>query len=349
MRGKTISAAQHHSQKIDKELQSCKPPWRVLLLGQGQSGKRTVMRQWKLAVEGGFSREERVEVRPWVFANIVSNLQSVCLGMSKLGLDFETRTAQEMSSQLLKWSPNLVFEENSFSLFPLVQTLLEDQQVQSCLKQGDQYGLSTSATYFFENISRFSHLDYLPSNSDVLRVNETKHGVTEQRVDLMNEFFMHLVDISRIRGERKKWIHMFENIDLAVFCVDLVCYYKPTFYASSTSYDCLRETLTYFESTISSMWFLSTPFVVLFTKTDLLQQDLETFPFSNFWPEYTGSNDYNSVCHYIVELFEQIAAKQNRTIYCHMVCATDTVGIKMTYETMREIIIKHGLEKLGLS
>ena len=59
------------------------------VIGAGESGKSTTLRQMKLIHSGGFSEQERLLWRPVVFRNIVESFRTIYEAMSKLNYQFD--------------------------------------------------------------------------------------------------------------------------------------------------------------------------------------------------------------------------------------------------------------------
>lgn len=62
---------------------------RILLLGQPESGKSTLVKQMKLINGGGFSNQELCTFRPVVIDNLISSMRFVLLGMSILEIPLQ--------------------------------------------------------------------------------------------------------------------------------------------------------------------------------------------------------------------------------------------------------------------
>ncbi len=57
--------------------------------GAGESGKSTVLKQMKLIYAQGFSKNEKLEWKPVVFANIVHSFRLIFDAMNELDIKFE--------------------------------------------------------------------------------------------------------------------------------------------------------------------------------------------------------------------------------------------------------------------
>lgn len=58
------------------------------LLGAGESGKSTIVKQMKIIHETGYSREECEQYRPVVYSNTIQSLMAIIRAMGQLRIDF---------------------------------------------------------------------------------------------------------------------------------------------------------------------------------------------------------------------------------------------------------------------
>ncbi|KAG5350473.1 guanine nucleotide-binding protein subunit alpha [Termitomyces sp. Mn162] len=84
-------AGKERSDAIDKQLEDdnkkFKKECKILLLGSGESGKSTIVKQMKIIHQGGYRTPELMEVRPTIYKNVLDSAQAVVTYMRKLGLD----------------------------------------------------------------------------------------------------------------------------------------------------------------------------------------------------------------------------------------------------------------------
>ena len=66
------------------------------------------------------------------------------------------------------------------------------------------------------------------------------------------------------------------------------------------------ESLILFDSVVNSRWFLRTSIILFLNKVDLFQQKLPRSPLSNYFPDYSGGDDYNRAAKYILWRFNQV-------------------------------------------
>ena len=59
------------------------------IIGAGESGKSTVLKQMKLIYAQGFSKNEKLEWKPVIFGNIVQSFRLIFDAMNEMDLKFE--------------------------------------------------------------------------------------------------------------------------------------------------------------------------------------------------------------------------------------------------------------------
>ena len=62
---------------------------KILLLGAGESGKSTILKQMRIIYSEGFRMDERKEVRQVIFSNMIVAIKIIAEEMRELGLEYE--------------------------------------------------------------------------------------------------------------------------------------------------------------------------------------------------------------------------------------------------------------------
>ncbi|KAK0541721.1 Guanine nucleotide-binding protein alpha-2 subunit, partial [Tilletia horrida] len=86
--------AKERSVAIDKQLEDdrnrFKKECKILLLGSGESGKSTIVKQMKIIHQNGYSAEELMQYRLTVIKNTVDSAQAIVLALRKFKLEPES-------------------------------------------------------------------------------------------------------------------------------------------------------------------------------------------------------------------------------------------------------------------
>ncbi|EMG50412.1 Guanine nucleotide-binding protein alpha-2 subunit [Candida maltosa Xu316] len=355
---------------------------KVLLLGSGESGKSTIVKQMKILHSNGYSSEELDEYRPFVYKNVLDCVKNVINAIIDLEPDLikkpdTSETEDDLNVTDLTTENNNVASSNGSvkrkhildydSLneildyeYSMDQTINFDPSIAAKIKeiyntpevkdfmihrQGEFY-LIDSTDYFLSNIDRIcASTNYVPSVMDVLRTRKKTSGIFDFRFDMGNGLNIHMFDVGGQRSERKKWIHCFDNVTLIIFCVALSEYDQVLL--EENNQNRLEESLALFDSVVNSRWFARTAVVLFLNKIDVFAEKLQHSPLENHFPDYTGGNNINKAAKYILWRFNQVN-RSGLTIYPHVTQATDTSNIKLVMAAVKETILENSLRDSGI-
>jgi len=76
---------------------------------------------------------------------------------------------------------------------------------------------------FFTDIRRLWARDYIPTDQDILRARLRTTGISESTFDV-GSLIYRMFDVGGQRSERKKWIHVFDNVQAILFLVAISAY-----------------------------------------------------------------------------------------------------------------------------
>ena len=65
----------------------------------------------------------------------------------------------------------------------------------------------------------------------------------------------------------------------------------------------MHESLKLFDDIINSKWFSDTPVVLFLNKSDLFKNKIKKYKISDYFPEYTGGDDFREACDFISVCF----------------------------------------------
>ncbi|KAG8855595.1 Guanine nucleotide-binding protein alpha-2 subunit [Tulasnella sp. 330] len=343
-------AAREVSRTIDKVLKEEKvltiKQLKILLLGAGESGKSTIVKQMKIIHNGGYSHDELVVFRPIVYKNLLDAVQLLVLEMKKLGVDCSDNRTRMYSKAILAYT---VDPDPEVRLQPeiveAIRSMLLDPALQGVLAQSHTFYLPDSAMYFFASLPRIAANDYVPTETDVLRARAKTTGITETRFELAPDMSIRMYDVGGQRSERKKWIHCFEDVTSIIFCVALSEYDQVLLEEGTQNR--MDESLVLFESVINSRWFQRTSMILFLNKTDVFKDKLLKSPMENHFPEYTGGSDISKAAKYILWRFHMVN-RAKLTIYPHLTQATDTSNIRLVTAAVKTTLLKNALDESGV-
>ncbi|XP_013861730.1 guanine nucleotide-binding protein G(i) subunit alpha-2 [Austrofundulus limnaeus] len=230
--GCTVSAedkaAAERSKMIDKNLredgEKAAREVKLLLLGAGESGKSTIVKQMKIIHEDGYSEDECKQYRAVVYSNTIQSIMAIVKAMSRLNIDYKNPARVDDAQQLFALAA--AAEEQGIlpeDLANVIRRLWADRGIRSCFARSREYQLNDSAAYYLNDLERIAKADYIPTQQDVLRTRVKTTGIVETHFTF-KELHFKMFDVGGQRSERKKWIHCFEGVTAIIFCVALSAY-----------------------------------------------------------------------------------------------------------------------------
>uniref|UniRef100_A0A2P2I1X7 Guanine nucleotide-binding protein G(O) subunit alpha 1 n=1 Tax=Hirondellea gigas TaxID=1518452 RepID=A0A2P2I1X7_9CRUS len=343
-------AAQARSKMIEKDLKEdgiqAAKDIKLLLLGAGESGKSTIVKQMKIIHEEGFTTEDYKQYRPVVYSNTIQSLVAILRAMPNLGICFAGNDREPDSKMVFDVISRMEDTEPfSEELLVSMMRLWTDAGVQVCFNRSNEYQLNDSAKYFLDDLSRLGGKTYQPTEQDILRTRVKTTGIVEVHFSFKNLNFK-LFDVGGQRSERKKWIHCFEDVTAIIFCVAMSEYDQVLHEDETTNR--MQESLKLFDSICNNKWFTDTSIILFLNKRDLFDAKIKKSPLTICFPEYNGAQEFDCASSYIQAQFEAKNKSTTKDIYCHTTCATDTTNIQFVFDAVTDVIIANNLRGCGL-
>ena len=160
---------------------------------------------------------------------------------------------------------------------------------------------------FVAEIERIADPEYIPSESDIIRLATSHGGVKELRFS-WGELDVHLFNLSGYIPEqfRKRWFHQFDSCTALIFGVDISIYDRP-FYGQPTESQ-LLTTFKTFENTVNSPLFANSSIILLLNNFSRFKEKLPHSPLSTFFPDYEEdkSDPCTSARKYLLARFKDL-------------------------------------------
>ncbi|UKZ73689.1 G protein alpha subunit [Trichoderma virens FT-333] len=306
------------SQAIDKELDEdskrLRKECKILLLGSGESGKSTIVKQMKIIHLKGYSEEELYNYRPTVFKNLVECAKAVITAMQQFNIELVHEDNKIYADFLIDYQAESGPQAHIDPQVGLaVQAIWSDPAKDQLMEHQTEFYLMDSAEYFFQEAGRIVAPDYLPNEMDVLRARTKTTGIYETRFQM---------------GQLS--IHEYDQVLL-----------------EESSQNRMMESLLLFDSVVNSRWFMRTSIILFLNKVDIFKQKLGRSPLSNYFPDYTGGIDVNKAAKYLLWRFNQVN-RAHLNLYPHLTQATDTSNIRLVFAAVKETILNNALKDSGI-
>ncbi|XP_049415895.1 guanine nucleotide-binding protein subunit alpha-14-like [Epinephelus fuscoguttatus] len=318
---------------------------KLLLLGTGESGKSTFIKQMRIIHGSGYSEADRKGFTRLVFQNIVTAIQALINAMETLKIDYIDDQNTSHAQKLSQVEADQVSTLEAWQV-DAIRRVWNDHGIQRCYDRRREFQLSDSAKYYLSDLDRITAQFYIPTLQDILRVRVPTTGIIEYPFDLSKVIF-RMVDVGGQRSERKKWIHCFENVTSIIFLAAL-SEYDQVLYESEND-NRLKESLALFKTILSYAWFQESSTILFLNKTDLLEEKITHSHLATYFPAFTGPRcDVEAAKKFILQMYVQNHSGHPKALYKHYTCATDTENIRVVFRAVKDTLFRENLERFNL-
>ncbi|XP_060100005.1 guanine nucleotide-binding protein G(olf) subunit alpha isoform X1 [Heteronotia binoei] len=356
------------SKSIDRALKQQKREYkqthRLLLLGAGESGKSTIVKQMRILHVNGFNSEEKKQKILDIRKNVKDAIVTIVSAMSTLipPVPLANQENQFRADYIKSIAPLSDFDYTQ-EFFEHAKKLWDDEGVKACFERSNEYQLIDCAQYFLERIDSVSLPDYTPTDQDLLRCRVLTSGIFETRfqVDKVN---FHMFDVGGQRDERRKWIQCFNDVTAIIFVVACSSYNMVIREDNNTNR--LRESLDLFKSIWNNRWLRTISIILFLNKQDMLAEKVLAgkSKIEDYFPEFTrytvpedatpdaGEDPKVTRAKFFIrdEFLRISTATGDGKHYCypHFTCAVDTENIRRVFNDCRDIIQRMHLRQYEL-
>jgi len=368
------------NEKMKKEAQKERNRVKLLILGAGESGKSTLLKQMKV-LYGNEKEEELSEFElkgqsAAIRANIVMNMKTL-VENSDFFIPEGKKTLKDERKLLFGLDrTNQDAWEYTPELCDAMKALWDDRVITACWeKYRNLIQVQDALPWFMNNIDRIFQVDYVPTKDDWLRVRVRSSGILEEKFSVDGVDF-NIWDVGGQRNERRKWIHCFDKVQAVIF-VAAINEYDQRLYEDETV-NRVEEALSLFKYVVNHEAFVKSGIILFLNKSDLYAQKLNRSPiryidkrkaaerrfdetrFADFKGPYCpiGANPNSDVFdqaykagieYFKGKFFACYTRKDKKTIYHHVTCAMDQHNVFVVFNAVKVIILDQVLAQTGFS
>uniref|UniRef100_A0A2P2IBY8 Guanine nucleotide-binding protein subunit alpha homolog n=1 Tax=Hirondellea gigas TaxID=1518452 RepID=A0A2P2IBY8_9CRUS len=344
------------SLQIDKQISKDRSKYRrqvkLLLLGAGESGKSTFLKQMRIIHGYHFTPEELAEFRLIIYRNVVQGMKVLCDAREKLGLTWSDPDNQQLATQILAVTPSVTVTDTQ-SFLPHVQPvkqLWKDAAIKTAYSRRAEYQLIDSVAYFFDNLDRISTLDYRASDADVVHARRATKSITEFSMTINNVPFL-FVDVGGQRTQRQKWFQCFRSVTSILFLASTSEYDQRLL--EDRSMNRLQESLNIFCTIVNNWNFREVSVILFLNKTDLLIQKVRSRQsnIAHYFSDFVGNgHDERQVQQFILNKFVEGRRPdfERQPLFHHFTTAVDTQNISIVFASVKDTILQRNLVTLML-
>jgi len=207
------------------------------------------------------------------------------------------------------------------------------------------------ADEFTSTYPKWGGQDWIPSTEDCIRSRTRTSGVVQENVNVDGANYC-IVDVGGQRAERRKWMHMFEDITAAIFVTSLSEYDQGLF--EDQSKNRLEEAFELFQACMETQWLSKSVLILFLNKKDLFDQkflvDKIPLNISGRFPDApTGNMDAAAAIGWISRSFEsRRRIHKTAPMFIHVTTATDEKNVKKVFDTCKTVITTRALRDVGM-
>lgn len=302
---------------------------KILLLGTGECGKSTVVKQinliWK--VGGGFSDADRSNCILALRRNVVEVMQTLVNAVGTLGIS--VRGAEEIEAQMRFVQDMNTDGQLTLEAAQKIKNLWKSPQVQEAYSRRAEFWLLDATPFYMSEIDRIVSSDFDPSEDDLLMARVRTAGIVTTQVP-DPPLTYHVVDVGGQRSERRKWINCFDNVNAIIFLESLAGYNQVLF--EDERVNRMHESLKLFEDILKNKMFKDIPIFLFLNKKDLFESMISMYPLNKCFPDYDGPDgDARMALQFIEDKFRDVAVLANKEIRIHVIAARVRMDIKVAF------------------
>ncbi|XP_045483544.1 guanine nucleotide-binding protein G(s) subunit alpha [Harmonia axyridis] len=339
--------------QLGKERKEFQKAHRLLLLGAGESGKSTVIKQMYLIHVKNFSEKMRIEKRNDIRGNLVESIVSILEAMPKLSPTIEIADPDNREKANWILSQSYQSEKLPEEFYNFCSSLWKDKGVQAAFERSNEFQLIDSAQYFIERLDDIRKENYVPTEQDILRCRVLTREIYELVFQVSNVKF-RMIDVGGQREERCKWFLCFNDVTAIIFVTDCSSY--DMVLREDETKNRLTESLDLFKVVWNNRWLKTISVILFLNKQDIFSGKILSGrrKLERYFPEFKAfktpedakhdlneSSEVTRAKYYIRNEFEKICKHTNHAdhrLYPHFTCAVDTENIKRVFDDCRDSI-----------
>ncbi|XP_052348613.1 guanine nucleotide-binding protein subunit alpha-13-like [Oncorhynchus keta] len=346
------------SKEIDKSLSRDKTYAerlvKILLLGAGESGKSTFLKQMRIIHGQDFDQQDREEFRATIYSNVIKGMRVLVDAREKLHIPWGSPDNQVHGDNVMSFDTRSVMMANGqvetsvfLKYLPSIQVLWADSGIQQAYDRRREFQLGESVKYFLDNVEMLGEQSYIPSQQDILLARKPTKGIHEYDFEIKSVPFK-MVDVGGQRSERRRWFECFDSVTSILFLVSSSEYDQVLMEDRQTNR--LRESLNIFETIVNNRVFLAVSIILFLNKTDLLEEKVSNISLKKYFPEYTGpDHSLPDVQKFLVDCFRgKRRDATQKPLYHHFTTAINTENIRLVFRDVKDTILHENLKQLML-
>lgn len=154
--------------QLKKDKTDARREIKLLLLGTGESGKSTFIKQMRIIHGQGYSPEDRRGFIKLIYQNIFLSMQTMIKASETLAIQYR-HPDNQANAQLVRSIDYETVATFEAPFVDAIKSLWQDAGIQEAYDRRREYQLNDSTKYYLSDLDRISSPDFLPTEQDILR------------------------------------------------------------------------------------------------------------------------------------------------------------------------------------
>ncbi|XP_011290945.1 guanine nucleotide-binding protein subunit alpha homolog [Musca domestica] len=334
---------------LEKEKQTFRRQVKLLLLGAGESGKSTFLKQMRIIHGVNFEPELLKEYQHVIYQNVIRGMQVLIDAREKLEISWGNND-RDKDAMETKCMECISIEAEQFAQYATtIKRLWQDRGIRRAYERRREFQISDSVNYFLDEIDRLAKYDYVPTQKDILHCRKATKGVYEFSVKIQNIPFV-FVDVGGQRTQRQKWTRCFDSSVTSIIFLVSTSEFDQVL-AEDRMTNRLEESRNIFDTIVNNNTFKGISIILFLNKMDLLELKVKN-PETDirwFYPQFHGNpHSLLDVQNFILQMFMSVRKVQQSRTYHHFTTAIDTRNINVVFNSVKDTILQRNLNALML-
>lgn len=313
--------------------------FKVLLLGAGESGKSTVVKQLRLIHNKKLQEKELDTIGDSLHQNVIDCMKALLYAAQNYGYELTEEENKKTAEVILNFDDS---HRISYELGVAIQKIYNSKAIKDAYARRAEYWLLDSCSYYLKNLDRFTEIKYVPSEEDTVMARIRTTGIVvselEQKIKKMEDddpdyLKFQVVDVGGQRNERKKWMHCFDDVKCILFVVNLAGYSQVLF--EDATKNRMKESLELFADVSKRAIFKDTPLFLFLNKKDLFEKQIQKGDLNKYFPEYEGGADLHKALAFVEAEFRK-QAPTGKDVHIEVVTSVMKRDIRSAFEEVKK-------------
>ncbi|XP_050393684.1 guanine nucleotide-binding protein subunit alpha-12 [Patella vulgata] len=320
---------------------------RILLLGAGESGKSTFLKQMRIIHGVDFANEDLQEFKTVIYNNIVKGMRVLIDARDKLGIPWGDEANIKDANFVFSFDGNNKLDDHTFLQYvEPMKCLWKDSGIRAAFDRRREFQLGDSLQFFCENMDRIGQQSYIPTKEDILHSRKATKGITEKTIYIRGVPFM-FIDVGGQRSQRQKWFQCFEGITSILFLASSSEFDQVLMEDRKTNR--MLESCFIFETIINNKCFVNVSIILFLNKMDLLTEKVKKVNIKDYFEEFQGNpHNLEDVKIFMLKMFDSRRRDKSKPLFHHFTTAIDTDNIERVFKDVRDTILHDNLKSLML-